>query len=246
MENEQVQHFEKQGVELVAQAKSLKIVDQATREMASLFSADINQRLKKIETYFKVADPANPGSGMKTKAYDTWKAICSQENALTRKFEEAKKIADAEINRDYREQKRIKAEADRKAREEADAEDRKKKEKLENKSLKEMEKGNYDKAEELLQQSEQVFTPSISSEPEAQKTIKINSATVSVIEDIEVSVTDIKLFLQEVIAGRVGINTIEVRLGDLKKFCKAMGYKKPNAIPGVLIAETSRVASRKS
>ena len=237
MENEQLQHFESQGIELVTKARELKIVDQVTRETAISFRADVNQAVKNIVGFFKP---------MKEKAHAAWKAICNQETALTGKFEEAKKIVDIEINRDYQEQKRIQEAAERKAREEAAEKERKERERLEAQAMKQMDKGNFEKAEEKLAQADQVFVPVVNSAPEAQKTVKINGATASMIEDIEVSVTDIKRLLQEVIAGRVGIQVIEVRLGDLKKFCKVMGYKRPDALPGVLISNTSRVASRKS
>ena len=246
MENEQIVHFEQQGVELVTKARELKIVDQSTRETAVSFRADVNQRLKKIETYFKVYDPSIPGSGMKTKAYDTWKSICNQETALTGKFEEAKKIVDAEINRDYQEQKRIREEAERKAREEAAEKERKERERLEAQAMKQMEKGNFEKAEEKLAQAEQVFVPVVTPEAEAQKTVRVNGATLSMIEDIEVSVVDIRVFLSEIISGKVPPHIIDVRLGDLKKFCKAMGYRKHDAIPGILITETSHPASRRN
>jgi len=237
LENEQVQHFEQQGMELVTTARALKIVDQGTMETAISFRADVNQAVKNIVSFFKP---------MKEKAYAAWKAICNQETSLTGKFEEAKKIVDIEINRDFQEQKRIQGAAERKAHEEAAEKERKEKERLEVQAMKQMEKGNFEKAEEKLAQADQVFVPVVNSAPEAQKTVKINGVTASMIEDIEVSVTDIKRLLQEVIAGRVGIQVIEVRLGDLKKFCKMMGYIGSAAIPGVLITKTSRVASRKS
>ena len=233
MENEQVQHFEQQGVELITKARELKIIDQMTRETAVVFRADVNQAVKNIVGFFKP---------MKEKAHAAWKTICNQETALTGKFEEAKKIVDVEINRDYQEQKRIQEEADRKAREEAAEKERKERERLDALALKQMEKGKFRKAEETMQKADQVFVPVVSSAPEAQKTVKINGATASMIEDIEVSVTDAKVFCGAVATGRFPIHLIEIKLGEVKRYVKAMGIAE---MAGIQITKTSRVSSRK-
>jgi len=243
MESQEIQKFESQGLSLVNQAKSLRIIDQETREDAAEFRANVNQKLKQIETYFKVSDPDTPGSGTKTKAYDTWKTICNQETALTKKLEEAKKIVDVEIGRDYQEQKRIREEAERKAQAEAAEQERKIRERLEIQAMKQMEKGNFEKAEETLQQAEQVFVPVISPEIEAQKTVRTDGATVSMIEDIEVEVVDLGLFLTEIVNRKYPEHLVEVKLNELKKFIKAT---RPEKVPGIKITNTARVSSRKA
>ena len=234
MENEQIQYFESQGMELVMQAKSLKIVDQVSRETAVSFRADVNQAVKNIVGFFKP---------MKEKAHAAWKQICNQETALTGKFEEAKKIVDAEISHDYQEQKRIQEAAERKAREEAAEKERKERERLEAQAMKQMEKGNFEKAEEKLAQADQVFVPVVAPESEAQKTVKINGATASMIEDIEVEITDVKLFLAEVVAGRIPVHLVEIKTGEVKRYIKSV---RPSIIPGVKIVQTARVSSRKT
>jgi len=232
--SEQVQIYEKQALLLIDHARVLVITDQASREEAVSFRSGVNIAEKNIVNFFKP---------MKEKAHATWKEICGQENKLTTKLNEAKRIIDNEIGRDYMEQKRNREEAEKKAAVAATEQERLIRERLESQAMKSMDKGNFDKAEVILQQAEEVFVPVITAEPEAQKTIKVDGSTTSVIEDIDVEVSDARVFCGAVATNRFPVHLIEIKLGEVKRYIKAMGITE---MAGIKITKTARVSGRAS
>lgn len=231
-ESTEIQRFQAEGVSLIEAAQSIRIVDQASRESAMVFRANVNGAVKKIKSFFEP---------IKTKAHAAWKAICNQENELTGKFEEAKQIIDREITRDFNEQRRLQEESERKVKLEAEEKEKKEREKLESQALKEMEKGNFDKAEQKLDAASRVFVPVISPVPPPLRTIKVNGVSATMVSDLEIIITDPISFFREIANGKLPLHLAEIKLNEVKKYAKAMRVEQ---IPGLRITKTSRVSSR--
>jgi hypothetical protein len=217
------------GSLLLAEAKSIKIVDQQSNELASSFSTKTRAAIKTIEEWM------NPQIEAANK---THKLLTGKRAELKKPFQDAQAIVDAEIGRYFMEQRRIKAEQEAILAAEAEKQRLQAQEALIAQAL-------DTNSEELLVAAENVFVPEIKlAEPE--RTTKTEAGSTNVRMDIEVTV-DNRQTLIEHIANRkdpiVPNQFLAIDLAYAKKWCKMMNVH-GNEIPGLIIKQVPVVSGR--
>ncbi|MDD5571929.1 MAG: hypothetical protein PHD97_12335 [Bacteroidales bacterium] len=163
--------------DLVSQAKAITIVNADTY----LSAIDFLKTLKGMQK--KAAETFDP---IIKKAHGTWKEACNQKNMVVEPLEQAERLIKGKAIEYDAEQKRIAAEAQAKI----DAQKRKEQEELLAKAKKAEEKGQIEKAENLMQQAQNIPAPVIEKEIP-----KVSGISVSDIWDFEVA--DLKLVPRE-------------------------------------------------
>ena len=220
------------GEILLAEARSIKIVDQETRELASSFSTKTRSAIKAIRDWI------NPEIDAANKLH---KSLTAKRNSLEGKFKEAQGIVDTEIGRDFMEQHRIKDEAEAKLRAEAEKQRLQAQEALISQAIDQND-------EKLLVEAENVFVPDIKlAEPE--RSTKTDAGSTNVRMDIRVEVVDKMELVKHLAGANLNLGFVEVDLAYAKKFAKMMNWKpgtmeKPNIMFGLSIAEVPVVSGR--
>lgn len=222
-----------QELQTVAQkAGGIVIKTQDDFALAGKMLIDIDGMIKRVKSYWK---------GPKEAAHQAHKAITAKEaemlKPLTSRREGINKIMSA-----WQLQKRREAEAEQRRQ---DEERRKREEaeraKLERAAARAEEKGNEEKAESLREKAADVFIPPVIVKSEAEKTTWTDAGTVSVIEDIKVTVTDVKAVLNAIIAGTLPIGIVTINEAKLKAAVKLAGIKR---LDGVIIEDDIRTSVR--
>lgn len=101
----------KAGERMLARAASVKVTSQKTYDAAAVFCQEANDRIGDVEDFF---------GPLKAKAYETHKALTTEEKQRLTPLREARRIVDKARNDWYAEEKRKADEAARKAKEEED------------------------------------------------------------------------------------------------------------------------------
>jgi len=105
-------------------------------------------------------------------------------------------------------------------------------------------KGKAGKAEELLEQAEEVYVAPVVIASTVEKNTKFeNGGGITAKKDIRVTVTDIRLALQSIVQGKLPLGGVEFKMQSLKTYCKISGIK-GNAIPGIFVEEVSGIMIR--
>lgn len=94
------------------------------------------------------------------------------------------------------------------------------------------------KQEELLQRAENVYVDPVIAKREIEKMVLTEELKMVQREDIEIILTDMKLFCAEIAAGRAPITAVKLCLDKTKSWVKAMGIKQ---CPGLVIREKTIV-----
>ena len=136
------------------------------------------------------------------------------------------------------EQERIRQESERKARMEAEEAARKERERLLAQAEKAIDKGKDEKAEELLDRAELVCAAPVTVAPVVDKTIHTASGSITQAKDTQITVTDVKAFMAELVKRNVAPTMIEVKAGPLKAWVKANAIE---SFPGLHINQTVSV-----
>lgn len=97
---------------------------------------------------------------------------------------------------------------------------------------------NESKQEELLERAENVYVEPVIAKREVEKMFKTEDLKMVQREDIEIIITDMKLFCTEIAAGRAPITAVKLCLDKTKSWVKAMGIKQ---CPGLSIREKTIV-----
>lgn len=230
MESKAIEKYEAQGESLVAQAKSISIVDDESRQAATEFTARARKAIKAIEAEFKPDIQS---------AHELHKSLLDRAKRLQAPFKEAQSIVDAEIKRDYLERERIRREEERKAQEAAEAE-RRAQEAQQQATVDELiEAGDVDGAEALLN-SEVVTAPTMPA-PKVDKTIKSDLGSTTVRKDISVTVADKMAVVRAVATGQLPETLVDVNLSRAKQYAKASGL---TTMPGFRVVEDAIVSGR--
>lgn len=230
METTAIKQYEQQGNQLIEEARSIMIVDDTTREIATEFSANTRKVVKVIEDEFKPDIE---------KAHQLHKGLIDRCKRLVLPFKEAQLIVDSEIKRDYLERERVRMEEERKALEKAEAERRAAEKVREAEIVERISDGDVEGAE-VLAESEVVVAPII---PVAgvQKTTKSSAGSITAKKDIVVTVQDKLTVLRAVIDDRLPDVLVQIDLGAAKRYAKASGKRH---MPGFVITETAVVSGR--
>jgi hypothetical protein len=158
-------------------------------------------------------------------------------NELSKNWEETKATISKKIIAYQQEEQRKRAELQAKLDREAREKEEKEKAKLEARALKAEEKGKEGKAEELREQAENVFVPSVSVVP-VDNMVKTDFGKVVFKTYTIVTVTDNMEVLKHIIAGKLPISCVEIKQGILKTFIKSMKIDK---MTGLKIEKTTRL-----
>jgi len=230
METTAIQKYETKGGQLLAEARSIMIVDDTTRELAAEFSTGTRKVIRVIEDEFKPDIE---------KAHQLHKGLIDRKNRLISPFKEAQGIVDAEIRRDYLEREKVRQAEAEAARMASERERRKQEAELAAQAAQCIEDGDMEEAEALLD-SEVVVSPVV---PIAriQQTTKSDAGSTTVKKDIEVEVRDKGVVIAAVTAGKLPDTLLDVNLGAAKRYARAAGL---TTMPGFAITETAIVAGR--
>lgn len=230
METTAIKKYEIQGNQLLVEARSIMIVDDVTRELASEFTANCRKAVKTIETEFKPDIE---------KAHQLHKDLLNRMKRLILPFVEAQSVVDGEIRRDWLERERARQEAERSARMEAGMERRRQEAALAEESARAIAEGNMEKAE-VLADMEVVVNP-IQPAPDIAKTTQSDAGSTTVRKDIEVKLVDKQDVIIAVFEGRLPDTILDVNMGMAKRYAKAGGL---TVMPGFRITETAIVSGR--
>jgi len=226
----------------VEKATALVVTDQASLEEATRFVIRIRQTIKAIENYWN-GDASNPGPVM--LAHKAWKVLCDRRKAMTDLAESADKIASKKVVSFKNEQERVAAEARRKAEEKRLQEEREAKAKLDARAMKALEKGNEEKADLLLQQSESLYIPPTHVADAPKKTEVTEDGTASMIDEWEVTVENVSLLCAAVVSMKFPPSFVKVIESEIKTWAKQRNIS-TYAQDGIVITKTKRIATRAS
>lgn len=221
--------LEQKSLTLYEQASALVITDQISYAAAGEVGKALKSLQKEIEDYF---------APMKKAAHDAHKAITKKESDELAPVKEAMDIVRSTMNVWIQEQDRIRKEAERKARIEAEEAARKERERLEAQALKELEKGKEEKAESLMEKAELVYAEPVAVAPVVDKTVRTESGNITQAKELQITVADIKAFMAELLKRNMAPTMIEIKAGPLKAWVKANGFE---SFPGLIIKQTVSV-----
>lgn len=225
------EEIEVQSMTLYEQALTIKVCDQPTFAAAGEFGKSLKELEKKIVDFF---------APLKKAAHEAHKAITKKEADELSPVREAMDTVRKTMNGFLQDQERIRREEERKALFAAEEAARKEQERLLAQAAKAEEKGKAEKAEELLERAENVYVAPVTVAPKVE-TAKFEGGNVGQVKELQVSVTDLKAFLSELVKRNMAPAMIDVKAGALKSWVKANGFQ---AFPGLHINETVSVRVR--
>ena len=231
METKEVQLHEEYGDTVLAEAKSIVIVDDTTRELATEFTANARKAIKAVEAELK-PDIEN--------AHKLHKDLLARLKRLTAPIKKAQGIVDDEIKRDWLEREKLRKGEERRVRDEEEKERKRQEEILLLETEQAIVAGNIDKAEELLDSTVVVVSPSPPVAP-IKRTTESQSGSATVRKDIIVRVQDKKAIIKAVLGGKLPDTLIVIDLGAAKRYAKAAGKV---YMQGFVIEETAVISGR--
>lgn len=230
MENQVIEkELESSALTLKEQAASMVINDLTSFASAGELGKNIKELRAKIVEYFKP---------IKEAAHQAHKAITAKESSELKPVDEAIAILRDTMNAFTREQERIRQEEERKRQKEEEEKAEKERQKLLAQAIKAEEKGKDEKAEELLEQAENIYVAPVTVAPTIAKTVATASGNVTQAVDYIISVTDIKAFIAALVAKNIAPTMLEVKQAPLKAWVKANGL---DQFPGISINKTTSV-----
>jgi hypothetical protein len=235
LETSEMLEIKKATSDIVECAENLMIIEQSDRKAVAEFLITI----KKLKNIIKVA--RNEFQKPFYKKYLWYKSYFDEKEkpvleaeAIAKNKESAFLIA--EENRIKKEQEEI----DRKARIE---EERKRKE-LEERAKKWAEKGNQEKADQLFEQSQNVFTPSAIITP-IEKSTQIEGGMTTAKDDIEIVSVDLGMIVKAIASGDLPFTLVDINLGAVKKYMKSMFGNVDKSFNGIMVKKIKGIAIRR-
>ncbi len=230
MQTEAIAAYEAEGNSIIDYAKSIMIVDETTRELATEFTTKARQAIKAIRAEF--------GPDI-THAHQLHKDLLARQKKLIAPFEGAKCIVDAEIGRDFMEREKARRDAEWKAQAKVDTERRVQEAALAAEAEKLIGEGRLEDAEELV--DVEVAVAPVLPTPEVRKTIQSDAGSATVRKDIVVEVADKMAVIEAVVKRELPVTLLTVDLGSAKRYAKASRLTK---MPGFRITERAVVSGR--
>lgn len=220
-----------QSMTLYEQALTLTISDQPSFAAAGEFGKSLKDLEKKIVDFF---------APIKKAAHEAHKAVTKKESEELAPVQEAMSIVRKTMNIFLQEQERIRKEEERKARLAAEEAARKEQERLFALAAKAEEKGKEEKAEELLERAENVYVAPVTVAPKVE-IARFDGGNVGQVKELQVSVTDLKAFLAELVKRNLAPTMVTIGAAPLKAWVKANAMQ---SFPGLAIVETVSVRIR--
>ncbi|MDD4984382.1 MAG: hypothetical protein PHQ43_01135 [Dehalococcoidales bacterium] len=231
MKETMVQKYEKQGNEIIEQAKALRITDDESREQASEFAIATRTAVKLIEEEFR-PDIQH--------AHELHKSLLDRCKRLQQPFNQAKRIVDGAIAADWQARELEKKKKERDAEIAAESERKRQEEELKREVDEAIESGDVELVESLLE-SEVVVAPT-EVVKEVDKSVRSSVGTTTVRYDIAVTVQDKVTLLKAIVEDKVPDTLVDVNMGMAKKYAKASGKR---YIPGLVVKDVPVVSGRK-
>ena len=191
---------------------------------------EIFQEIKKRTKIIK--DWINP---LIDAANITHKKLTAKRNELLNPYTEIKGILDGKVSQFYAVEKRKREIAQQKLDEIARKAEQKRKDELERQAKRLEEKGDLEKAEERREKKEEVFIPPVVI-PEMSKRIQGENGKLSMVEDIDIEITNEYDLLGEIMGENLPATCIEFKVGKIKSYCKSFKIK-DGQIKGIRIKD---------
>jgi len=218
--------LEMKTLTLYEKATSLIITDNDSY----IAAAEVGKGLKALEK--EITEYHEP---LRVAAKASYDAVLKRKNDDLAPVIEASGIVRKTVNTYIQEQDRIRKEEECKAQIKADEDARKERERLEAQALKAIESGKESKAESLMEKAENVYAAPVTVAPTVNKTVHTASGNITQAKELQITVTDIKLFVTELVKQNSAMTMISVGAGPLKSWVKSNGIK---TFPGLSINET--------
>ncbi len=219
------EEIEIKSMTLYEQATVLTIFDQASFASAGELGKTLKLMEKEIIDHYKPIKQAHDAAK---------KVILDKEKADLSPVQEAMSIVRATMNTFLQQQERIRQEEERKARLAAEEAARKEQERLFALAAKAEEKGKEEKAEELLERAENVYVAPVTVAPKVE-IARFDGGNVGQVKELQVSVTDLKAFLAELVKRNLAPTMVTIGAAPLKAWVKANAMQ---SFPGLAIVET--------
>jgi len=214
----------------LTQAKSIMIVDDMSRELASEFSTSVRKAIKVIEEEFKPDIE---------KAHQLHKGLLDRMKKLCAPFRAAQIIVDDEIRRDWREREEERREEERREAAMVAAERKRQEAALAQASTAALEKGDLEEARALADSQIAIAAPIPA--PTLSHTVKSAAGSTTVRKDIEVVVVDKGRLIAAVASGLLPDLLLVADVGAAKRYVKANGL---TGLPGCEVRATAIVSGR--
>jgi hypothetical protein len=232
--------LEENAKQLSVRANAMIATNQEEAKQCVGFISMCASVTKKIKSYW---DGTKDNPGPLTLAKKTYDSLRLKKITMLSIPEESRQIVENKLRVYRAEQRKIEEEKQRKA----DEARRKEEERLRQKELKKAEKaldkGDDEKAEELLEKAEAVHVAPVDVEKTVSKTEKTDDGAVTGIMDINISVGSIKEIASGVASGALPEHLIDLKTGAAKKWANGNGYK--NGIyHGIKVEEFERFSAR--
>jgi len=208
--------LQQQAMTLLESIGSIQVVDKPYFEVAGEKLKEFTGQEKAIKEYWKAP---------KAAAAAAHKEICNKENEMLSIVQKGIKILRDKVSQYLTAQELKRQEEERKARMAAEEAARKERERLEAQALKAMEKGKDEKAEQLIEQAEQVFAAPVVIPKSVEQTTKLdNGGTISQKKDIEVTLPanpeDTRALCAAIAKGAVPVTVVTFSKSQLKTWAK--------------------------
>lgn len=219
-------------------------IKEAKESARGLCEQALTVKIETVEQFNSSAEIVTAISKAKKRVQETFKPMIEQVKKAKSEAEKARKEAVSleekalkpfEVAGDHlkrqrlafqTEQDRLRRIEEQKAREKAEREAKKEAEKLLKKAVKQEENGNMEKAEEFIEQAEDVYVEPVAVAPVIDNNTKTDNGTVYTVTDLEVilpeSPEDIIETCRAIVEGNLKTNVVQFSKNRLKQFGKAM------------------------
>lgn len=223
-----------QGKEIIALAEGMEIKTHDDYQKA-------NELLLRIKQYSKTGDSyCDP---FKKAAYSPYSMVLDIRKQIVEPGDRAARTVSNKLIKYRREQERIREEQQRKEDEARRKREAAERAKLERKAEKELEKGNEEKAEDLLDAAESTYVPPTVIEPTTAKTEAAESGRVTFPKAWEVNVKNLKDVAKAVVSGELPETFLKIDIAAIKKYAQATQIKRYDK-NGLEIFQTETTSGR--
>ena len=217
MENQVIEkELETKVVTMKDQVDAIIVGTAQSYALAGEMGKGLKDLRAKIVDYFKP---------LKEAAHAAHKAVTTKEGEELKPLDDAITILRNKMNVFNAEQQRLERIEQARLQKIADEAAEAERQRLLKAAIKAEEKGKDEKAEALLEQAEMVYTAPVTVAPMVAKTVQTSAGNITQAVDVNITVTDLKAFVAELIKLNPGAlaTILDVKAGPLKAFVKANG-----------------------
>jgi hypothetical protein len=232
-----VKKYTAQSQAVVEHAKQIKILTDGDMAPVADFLAEIGKAKATIK------DELDP---IISDAHGVHKRLTTMRTNMLAPYEDAERLAKGKISSYMAEQEQKRREEQARLDREAKEREEKERQKLLEKAAKAEEKGQTEKAADLLDRAESAYVPA----PVLQditRSVKTENGGISGIRDIEIVSINPRRFIAAVIAGTAPINAVEIKATVVKRWVKDFGIAPQQlAAAGITVREVFQIRNQKT